>query len=111
MPQIKSAFSGEVDGTVYGLNEWVAVSKIKNTLIIIFVLLYGSHSSRLLHLPDSPSFSTPTHQHTQVKSPLMFQLMALQMWEMSGIQLVKYQNILTLISLVLSPTQISLYKT
>ena len=35
--------------------------------------------------------------------------MALQMWEMSGIQLVKYQNILTLILLVLDPTQISPY--
>ena len=31
------------------------------------------------------------------------------MWEMSGLQLVKYHNILTLILLVLDPTQISPY--
>ena len=52
-----------------------------------------------------------THHHPQFKAPYIFQLMSLHMWAMSGLQLVKYQNILTLLLLVLEPTQISPYKT
>ena len=35
----KSTFSGAVDGTVYGLNEGDTVIKIKETLIIILLVL------------------------------------------------------------------------
>ena len=85
--------------------------KIKNTLIMILVVLYGSHISIPLHLPGSLILSTTIYQHPQVKAPFMLHWMALHMWAMNGKQLVKYQNILTLILLVLDPTQISPYKT
>ena len=91
-----------------GLN---LVKQTYNTLTIILLVLYGAHSSRILHLTGSLSLSTMTHHHTQVKAPYIFKLMTLHMWEMSGLQLVKYQNIITLIFLVLDPTQISPYKT
>ena len=78
---------------------------------MILLVLYGTHRSRLLHLTGSLSLITINHQHPQVKAPMILQLMAPHMWEMSGIQLVKYQNILTLILLVLDPTQISPYNT
>ena len=81
------------------------------TLRIILVVLDGSHISILLHLPGSLILSTTTYHHPQVKAPLMLQWMALHMWAMSGKQLVKYKNILTLILLALDPTQISPYKT
>ena len=87
----KSAFSGAVDGTSYGLNEWATVSKIKNTLIIILLVLYAAHISRLLHLTGSLLLIKTTHQNPQVKAPLMLQLMSLQMWKMSELQLVKYK--------------------
>ena len=54
---------------------------------------------------------TTTHQHLQVKALLMLQRMALHMWEMSGIQLVEYRNILTLILLVIDPTKKLTYNT
>ena len=107
----KCNFAGSVDGTEYGLNEWATVSKTKNnTLTMILLVLYGAHSSRILHLTGSLSLSTMTHHHTQVKAPYIFNSMTLHMWEMSGLQLVKYQNILTLILLLLNTTQISSYK-
>ena len=85
--------------------------KQKNDLTMILLVLYGSHNSRILHLTSSMSLSTMTHHHPQFKAPYIFQLMSLHMWAMSGLQLVKYQNILTLLLLVLEPTQISPYKT
>ena len=62
-PPSRSAFAGAVDVTAYGLNEWAIVSKIKNTLTIILVLLYGAHSSILVHLTGSLRLSTTTHHN------------------------------------------------
>ena len=83
--------------------------KQKNTLTIILLVLYRAHSSRLLHLTGSLILSTTTYQHPQFKATYIFKSMTLQMFAMSGLQLVKYQNILTLILLVLDPKQISPY--
>ena len=69
-PPSKCAFSGSVDGFAYGLNEWATVSKTKNnTLTMILLVLYGAHSSRILHLTGSLSLSKMTNHHTQVKAP------------------------------------------
>ena len=85
--------------------------KQKNTLTMILLVLYEEHSSRILHLTCSMSLITMTHHHPQFKAPYICQLMSLHMWAMSGLQLVKYQNILTILLLVLELTQISPYNT